>query len=317
MKRARRRRARRRRSRRSRPPKPADRPRSRPPQLPGAGRDPVGPAAPVSIIALSHKAPSKSSNSSPSSSCRPSRVPPIRRFMSPQPARRDVRIVPARAAGLRRFLVGDQRVQQRDRLRRGRHQRPWIVAEPQAEHQIVPRRFRLPPFRQLVAPGEMMLGAAQRIGMGARIDERLRARRESAAARGSASSPAPRPPAPPPAARSAPRSSPAGPRPDWPRPERWRSPDAPAPARSPTRAPASVLPKPRPVSITQTRQSWLAGGSCPVRTQAGQSPSRRSTASEFSSRSIRSASASGASSSAKIASRPGVTAIARPPPGAA
>ncbi len=57
---------------------------------------------------------------------------------------------------------------------------------PKPELQIVPRRFRLAPFRQLVAPGEIMFRPAQPIGIVAGKELRLASVRPSSAGRGSA-----------------------------------------------------------------------------------------------------------------------------------
>src|SRR5205085_11635669 len=53
------------------------------------------------------------------------------------------------------------------------------LPEAQAEHQIVPGLVRIGPFRQLVAPGEMVLRAAQFVGLLGREGVGLRARGET------------------------------------------------------------------------------------------------------------------------------------------
>src|SRR3546814_15457844 len=59
--------------------------------------------------------------------------------------------------------------------RRRRHHAARPLAEPQPQHQIVPRRLAAPPFRQLVAPGGMMFGPAQFLARLGRIERRDRA----------------------------------------------------------------------------------------------------------------------------------------------
>jgi hypothetical protein len=95
--------------------------------------------------------------------------------------------------GRRAALQRDDPLHQRDRERRRRDDRARPLAQTQPEHQIVPRRLgaakprarRWIPFGELVAPGEMVLRAAQRAGPGGAIGEGAGARgkEEEAAAR--------------------------------------------------------------------------------------------------------------------------------------
>ena len=95
-------------------------------------------------------------------------------FLPPQPraaiaprkrvdeARRQVALVGHGAdARQARARIGDQRLQQRHRPRRRRHQLPRRLAQPQAELQHVEGLLPVLPFRQLVAPGHVKLRPAQ------------------------------------------------------------------------------------------------------------------------------------------------------------
>lgn len=64
--------------------------------------------------------------------------------------------------------------QQRHRARRGRHQHARAPPQSQPQLQIVPALLRMPPLGDLVAPGDMMLGPAQFLRIGPRIEPRLR-----------------------------------------------------------------------------------------------------------------------------------------------
>ncbi len=79
-----------------------------------------------------------------------------------------------RAAGHHDLRVGEQRADQLDRARRRRHDRARVGAEPQPEHQHVPRG-RIAPRRKLVAPGEIMLRTAQPVRLVGRVGRRNRA----------------------------------------------------------------------------------------------------------------------------------------------
>jgi hypothetical protein len=57
------------------------------------------------------------------------------------------------------------------RPRSRRHQRPRQGAAPEPEHEIVPGRLGPPPFGELVTPGMIVLGPAQRLRIGPAVDE--------------------------------------------------------------------------------------------------------------------------------------------------
>ena len=159
-----------------------------------------------------------------------------------------------RRARHRRFRIGDQPLDERDRARRCRHDLARALAEAQAELQHVPGAVRARPFRQLVAPCGVELRAAQAVRVAGgkqpgaravgpfqfilvlhetralilRVNAHQARRRLRPSPRGHR--PACRPPA-----RSA-------------RPAARRMARAQAPRRAPIPAPARVLPLPRPPS---------------------------------------------------------------------
>ncbi len=91
----------------------------------------------------------------------------------------EVGVVGGCAPGRQTALHGEDAAQQRERPGRRRDERARAGAEAQAEHQIVPGVVRIGPFRQLVAPGEMMLRAAQFLGAHGGEGMGLRARGET------------------------------------------------------------------------------------------------------------------------------------------
>src|SRR3546814_5798425 len=84
-----------------------------------------------------------------------------RRDMLEERGRQIVAVVASLAPRHRNGSIDKHRLDQRDRPWRRRHQRPWRAAQPQAQLKIVPGFRSVRPFRQFVAPGDMMLRAAQ------------------------------------------------------------------------------------------------------------------------------------------------------------
>ena len=89
-----------------------------------------------------------------------------------------MRVVVGSAVGRRAAGESEDAAKQGDRLRRGGDDRARLRAEAEAEHEVVPGVVGAAPAGELVAPGDMMLRAAQRVGALGRKDVTLGAGRK-------------------------------------------------------------------------------------------------------------------------------------------